>query len=54
MNKRPIRLAKIEPITLAYNKENVLVIGAIFILLLMLIAFNLGTENYYILLGRCI
>ena len=54
MNKRPVRLAKVEPITLTYNKEAVYIIGFLFILMLLLLAFNIGTESYYILLGRCI
>lgn len=54
-NKRPVRLAKIEPITLTYNKEEVYILGFLFILMLMLLAFNVvGSESYSNLLGRCI
>lgn len=55
MNKKtPVRLAKVEPIVLVYDKEAVILLGALFILLLLVLAFNIGTENTNSLLIRCI
>ena len=55
MNKKtPVRLAKVEPIVLVYDKEVVILLGALFILLLLVLAFNVGTENTNSLLIRCI
>ena len=55
MNKKtPVRLAKVEPIVLVYNKEAVYLMGALFIILLLALAFNIGTENFNSLLIRSI
>lgn len=53
-DKAPARLHKKEPITLNYNKPTVYLIGALFILILLVIAFNIGSENINYLLWSCI
>lgn len=55
MNNKPVRLHKKEPITIEYNnKTAVYITGFIFILILLLIAFSLGSDNYNFLLAKCI
>ena len=52
--KRPVRLAKVEPITLVYDKQLVIIAGALFIMALLFIAFNIGTGNVNSLLIKSI
>ena len=52
MNKnKPVRLHKKEPLTLEYEKPTVYSTGAIFITLLVIIAFRIGTDSFNYLLG---
>lgn len=52
--KTPARLHKKEPLTIVYDKQTVYLTGAIFIVALLLIAFNIGSENINYLIGGCI
>ena len=55
MNKnKPVRLHKKEPLALEYEKTTVYSTGAIFITLLVIIAFRIGTDRFNFLLGSCI
>lgn len=55
MNKnKPVRLHKKEPLTLKYNVATVYSTGALFISLLVIIAFRIGTESFNSLLWSCI
>ena len=53
-NKTPARLHKKEPITLIYNKTTVYITGAAFIIILLAIAFSIGSENINFMLWSCI
>jgi len=44
-NKAPARLHKAEPLKLEYNKEEIIFAGCLFILILLIIAFAVGSEN---------
>lgn len=44
-NKTPARLNKAEPLTLEFNKTNLLLKGVLFIILLFIFAFVFGSEN---------
>lgn len=52
--KTPARLHKKEPLTIVYNKQALYLKGAIFIVALILIAFNIGSENVNYLIGGCV
>lgn len=55
MNKnKPVRLHKKEPLTLYYEKTTVYSTGVIFITLLVIIAFRIGTDSFNYLLGSCL
>ena len=55
MNKnKPVRLHKKEPLALEYEKATVYSTGAIFITLLVIIAFRIGIDSFNFLLGSCI
>ena len=52
MNKKtPVRLYKTEPLTLEYNKQRVIFIGAVFIFIFALIVFSIGTDSINYLMG---
>ena len=53
MNKnKPVRLHKKEPIALEYELRTVILAGALFIIIMFLIAFSLGSDNFNFLIGR--
>lgn len=52
--KTPARLHKKEPLTIVYDKQTVYLTGAIFIAVLVLIAFNIGSENINYIFWSCI
>lgn len=54
IENNPVRLYKKEPISLSYNKATVYLTGAVFIIMLVIIAFVIGTENFNILFWSCI
>lgn len=54
MNNKPVRLDKVEPLEIKYNKATVYSTGALFIIILFLIAFSIGIENSTFLLWSCI
>ena len=51
---KPVRLNKEEPLTVEYKETTVLSTGAIFITLLVIIAFRIGTDSLNYLMGSCI
>lgn len=51
---KPIRLYKKEPILLEYELRTVIITGAVFIALLILMATFLGSDNFNFLLSRSI
>ena len=51
---KPIRLYKKDPLEVEYNVTTVYSTGAIFISLLVIIAFRIGTDSFNYLLGSCI
>ena len=55
MNKNtPVRLHKKEPLALEYEVRTVILTGALFILILFLIAILLGVDNFSLLMVRSI
>jgi len=55
MNKnKPVRLHKKEPLAIEYELRTVILTGTIFIIILFLIAFVLGSDNFNFMLGRII
>ena len=50
VENKPVRLHKKEPLALEYNEATVYSTGAIFITLLVIIAFRIGTEESYLIL----
>lgn len=54
VENKPVRLHKKEPLALEYNEATVYSTGAIFITLLVIIAFRIGTDSFNFLLGSCI
>ena len=53
-NKTPARLNKAEPLTLEYNKTNLMLKGVLFIIILFIVAFVIGSENTTFLLRSCV
>lgn len=51
---KPVRLEKKEALNLEYELNTVYSTGALFITLLVIIAFRIGTDNFNYLLGSCI
>lgn len=51
---KPVRLNKKEHLEVEYNETTVYSTGAIFITLLVILAFNIGTDSFNFLLGSCI
>ena len=49
---KPVRLHKKEPLAVEYNVATVYSTGALFITLLVIIAFRIGTDSFNFLLGR--
>ena len=55
MNKKaPATLHKAEPLTLEYNKREIYFAGIIFISILLIIAFIVGSENINYIFMNCI
>lgn len=52
--KTPARLDKKEPLSITYNKQSLYLKGALFIIVLVFFAFNIGSENINYLIGGCI
>ena len=48
--KTPARLHKKEPLTITYNKTTVYLIGALFMFLLVIVAFKFGSDSFNFLL----
>lgn len=49
-NKPPVRLQRIEPLT--YNRHRLYLTGCLFIIVTVIFAFTVGSENFnYILLN---
>ena len=42
---KPVRLHKKEPLALEYEETTVIITGALFIIVLVVLAFTIGTEN---------
>ena len=53
-NKTPARLNKAEPLTLEYNKTNLMLKGVLFIIILLIAALLIGSENTTFLLWSCV
>ena len=51
---KPVRLYKKEPLAVEYNEATVYRTGAIFITLLVILAFRIGTDSFNFLLGSCL
>ena len=51
---KPVRLHKKEPLTLEYELTTVIITGAVFIILLILMAFIIGSDNFNYFLWNCI
>ncbi len=54
LKNNPARLHKKEPLTLEYDKPTVYLIGALFIMALVGLAFFIGSESLNYLLWSCI
>jgi len=55
MNKhKPIRLDKKEPLALEYEEATVYKTGAVFITLLVILAFKIGTDSLNYIFWSCI
>ncbi len=52
--KRPVRLHRKEPLAVEYDVATVYSTGAVFITLLVIVAFRIGTDSFNFLLGSCI
>ena len=53
-NKTPATLHKAEPLTLEYNKADLLFAGCLFIIILIIVAFAFGSENINYILWSCV
>lgn len=51
---KPVKLDKIEPLVLKYEESTVYSTGAIFITLLVIVAFRIGTDNINYLFWSCL
>lgn len=51
---KPVRLNNKEPLEVEYNVTTVYSTGALFITLLVIVAFRIGTDSFNFLLGSCI
>ena len=54
MKNKPIKLYKKEPLTIEYEATTIYIIGALFIIGLIVLAYVIGTENLNYLLWSCI
>lgn len=54
IEKKPVRLYRKEPLEVEYDVTTVYSTGAIFITLLVIVAFRIGTDSFNFLLGSCI
>lgn len=54
LKNNPARLHKKEPITLVYDKPAVYVMGTLFIIALVIVAFIIGSENFNYVFWSCI
>ena len=53
-NNKPARLHKAEPLKLEYNKDEIIFVGCLFIIILLIIAFAVGSENINFMLWSCV
>ena len=53
-NKTPARLHKADPLTLEYNKAEILIAGCLFIIILLNVAFAFGSENINYIFWSCV
>lgn len=51
---KPVRLYKKEPLAVEYDVATVYSTGAVFITLLVIVAFRIGTDSFNFLLGSVI
>ena len=54
VENKPVRLHKKEPIALEYELTTVLLTGAVFIMLLIIMAFIIGSDNFNFILWKSI
>ena len=54
VKNNPVRLYKKEPLAVEYEIATVYSTGAVFITLLVIVAFRIGTDSFNFLLGSCI
>ena len=54
VKNNPVRLYKKEPLAVEYEEATVYSTGAVFITLLVIVAFSIGTDSFNYLLGSCI
>ena len=54
VENKPVRLHKKEPITVEYEETTVILTGAIFIIIIVALAFVIGTDNSGFLFWSCI
>ena len=54
IENKPVRLHKKEPIALEYELTTVLLTGAVFIMLLIIMAFIIGSDNFNFILWKSI
>ena len=54
IKNKPVRLHKKEPLVVEYEEATVYSTGAVFITLLVIVAFSIGTDSFNFLLGSCI
>lgn len=53
-NNKPARLHKAEPLILEYNKSEIYFAGCLFIIILLIVAFVFGSENFNYVFWSCI
>ena len=54
IKNKPVRLHKEEPLALEYDKATVYLTGALFIIVLVVLSFIIGSESFSYLLWSCI
>ena len=54
VENKPVRLHKKEPLAVEYNEATVYSTGTVFITLLVIIAFSIGTDSFNFLLGSVV
>ena len=53
-NNKPARLHKAEPLKLDYNKDEIYFAGCLFIIILLIIVFTVGSENINFIFWSCV